>query len=325
MKSNEKRFFGKIMLFGEYSLMHGSAALTVPFTKHFAKLLFTRKAMSAPEVDSARKSNNQLQSFLDYLQDLQVLKSVGFSLDRMKEDLAAGLYLWSNIPIGYGLGSSGALVAAIYHRYAGSPCVEPSKTEELIELKNIFAKMEAFFHGSGSGLDPLTSYVNKPLIINGEQGMSVVTQKLKSHRQNGGFFLVDTRRPRNTKPLVNTFYEKCQDAGFLDKLKTEYIPLNNACINAVIENEGSVSELIKQLSGLQLKLFSEMIPHGFLQTWTNGLNSGNYALKLCGAGGGGYLLGFADDYGNLPYETPRQDIVLLNDLFELKPLVNSKN
>jgi len=315
MRANLDQFFGKIMLFGEYSLMQGSAALTVPFAKHYVKVLFPSNSMSASEADSARKSNNQLQPFLDYLQDLQVFKSADFYFDRMRADLASGLYLWSNIPIGYGLGSSGALVAAIYHRYAGSPYVEPSENEDLLELKNIFAKMEAFFHGSSSGLDPLTSYVNKPLIINGERSISVVSQNLKPYRQNGGFFLVDTRKPRNTKPLVNAFNEKCQDADFLDKLKTEYIPINNACINSVIENNGSLFGLIKQLSGFQLELFSEMIPHGFLQTWANGLSNGNYALKLCGAGGGGYLLGFTDDYGNLSNELPQQDLVLLNELF----------
>jgi len=314
MRANHDQFFGKVMLFGEYSLMHGSAALTVPFTKHYVRVLFPSNSMSASEFDSARKSNNQLQQFQEYLQDLQILKSVDFSFDRMKEELSAGLYLWSNIPIGYGLGSSGALVAATYHRYAGSACVEPSENEYLLELKNIFANMEAFFHGSSSGLDPLTSYVNKPL-ISGERSISVVTQKLKSSRQDGGFFLVDTRRTRNTKSLVNAFNEKCQDAGFLDKLKTEYIPLNNACINSLIGNNDSLFGLIKQLSGLQLELFSEMIPHGFLQTWVTGLSNGKYALKLCGAGGGGYLLGFADDYGSLPDELPQQDLVLLNELF----------
>ena len=321
MTGNHKQFFGKIMLFGEYSLMYGAAALTVPFTKYFAKFLLPSNPMSAQEIDFARKSNKQLQLFLQYLQDLQILEGAGFSFDRIREDLEAGLYLWSNIPNGYGLGSSGALVAAIYSRYAANPYAEPSKTEELLELKSAFAKMEAFFHGSSSGLDPLTSYVNKPLIINSEHNISLVTQNLKPYRKNGGFFLVDTHIPRNTKPLVIAFHEKCQDASFLDKLKTEYFTINNACINSVIENEGSISELMKQLSSLQLEIFEEMIPHGFLDAWAKGLSSGSYTLKLCGAGGGGFLLGFADDFDNISDEFPKQDLVLLSELFGPNPSI----
>ncbi len=316
MRANGDKFFGKVMLFGEYSLLCGSAALTVPITNYFARLKFPSCSMSVSEFDAARKFNNQLQLFLEYLQGLQALKNVDFNFDRMKDDLSAGLYLWSSIPIGYGLGSSGALVAAIYHRYACSHWIEPSKNEHLLALKSIFSNMEAFFHGSSSGLDPLTSYLNKPLMIKGDKSIGVVTHKLKPFSKIGGFFLVDTGKIRNTKFLVNAFHRKCQKSGFLGKLKYEYIPSNNACINSIIENEGAISELMKQLSSLQLELFSEMIPPEFLQAWTNGLAYGKFSLKLCGAGGGGYILGYTDDYGSLSEQLPIQDLVLLNELFD---------
>lgn len=303
------------MLFGEYSLMCGSAALTLPFSKNFVELQFPGNSLSSSDARFARYSNNQLKSFLEYLKGLHDLKGVGFSFYMMEVDLAAGLFLWSNIPKGYGLGSSGALVAAIYHRYARKSHVEPFEAERLTELKNIFAQMEAFFHGSSSGLDPLSSYVKKPLLINGQHGISVMAQKLPVGYQNGGFFLLDTLQQRNTKLLVGSFREKCQNARFLDRLKTEYIPLNNACINAVVENKTSLYELIKQLSGLQVELFGEMVPPAFQKTWASGLASGSYALKLCGAGGGGFLLGFADDYSNIHNDLREHAVVLLKDFF----------
>ena len=37
-----------------------------------------------------------------------------------------------------------------------------------------------------------------------------------------------------------------------------------------------------------------MIPSGFNDIWRKGLETGSYYLKLCGSGGGGYLIGFSD-------------------------------
>jgi mevalonate kinase len=43
---------------------------------------------------------------------------VTFDLAELKNDVETGMYFDSSIPQGYGVGSSGALVAAIYDRYA---------------------------------------------------------------------------------------------------------------------------------------------------------------------------------------------------------------
>jgi len=38
-----------------------------------------------------------------------------------------------------------------------------------------------------------------------------------------------------------------------------------------------------------------MIPKKFEEIWKKGLETNAYYLKLCGSGGGGFLLGFAED------------------------------
>jgi mevalonate kinase len=53
---------------------------------------------------------------------------------------------------------------------------------------------------------------------------------------------------------------------------------------------------IKQLSKVVLGNFKPMIPQQFHQLWQKGLDTGDYYLKLCGSGGGGYILGFTEDY-----------------------------
>ena len=38
-----------------------------------------------------------------------------------------------------------------------------------------------------------------------------------------------------------------------------------------------------------------MIPEQFHQIWQEGIDTNDYYLKLCGSGGGGYILGFTHD------------------------------
>ena len=56
------------------------------------------------------------------------------------------MYFDSSIPQGYGVGSSGALVAAIYDKYAHDKItvLENLTREKLLQLKSIFAQMESF-------------------------------------------------------------------------------------------------------------------------------------------------------------------------------------
>ena len=39
-----------------------------------------------------------------------------------------------------------------------------------------------------------------------------------------------------------------------------------------------------------------MIPSSFHQLWRKGIETNNYYFKLCGSGGGGFILGFTEDY-----------------------------
>lgn len=324
MMAAARTYPAKILLFGEYSLIHGSAALTLPLKSKYVQLLFPTASLSAGEMRTARNSNVQLRLFYTYLQKMYGEQCGHFAFDRMATDLDNGLYLWSNIPSGYGLGSSGALVAAIYDQYmreqpgaedqekAGVERMTPGKLDT---LKRTFADMEAFFHGESSGLDPLSSFVKEPLLLAPQQGISTAPKNILSPNTKGGFFLLDTKRHRNTKPLVSLFNEKCLDPAFINMLESAYIPLNDACINAVLQENDKLLEHLHRLSSLQLKHFKEMIPDEFSATWAHGLASGKYVLKLCGAGGGGFLLGYTEDYTHVSQEiaTPKERIIILND------------
>ena len=65
------------------------------------------------------------------------------------------MYFDSSIPQGYGVGSSGALVAAIYDQYALNKItvLENLTKDKLVQLKQSLQQWN-LFHGKSSGLDP---------------------------------------------------------------------------------------------------------------------------------------------------------------------------
>ena len=100
------------------------------------------------------------------------------------------MYFDSSIPQGYGVGSSGALVASIYDQYAADKItvLENLTRDKLLKLKQIFALMESFFHGKSSGLDPLNSYLSLPILINSKTPYRTCRHSFAKAREGGCFF-----------------------------------------------------------------------------------------------------------------------------------------
>ena len=69
------------------------------------------------------------------------------------------------------------------------------------------------------------------------------------------------------------------------------------CIEDFLQgNLKSLFKNIKSLSALVLQNFEPMIPNSFHKLWQKGIETNAYYLKLCGSGGGGFILGFTEDY-----------------------------
>jgi mevalonate kinase len=245
-----------------------------------------------------------LKSFAQYLRSLKKRNELfnSFDLDSFEFDVAQGLIFQSNIPQGFGLGSSGALCAAVFDRYGGAKenleiSADISLNRETMALrKSQFALLETHFHGASSGIDPLISYLNRPLLIKNKNEFNQVKLPASCNK-NGGLFLLNTGRPRRTEPLVNLFLEKRKTPEFEKFCQQNLIPVTDACISNFLEgNEEKHFDSFCQLSKLQFDHFSPMIPKLYQQTWQVGLATGEFALKLCGAGGGGYILGMTKDF-----------------------------
>jgi mevalonate kinase len=282
---SQKVFFGKLMLFGEYGVMLGSPALTVPL-----KMFKAKWAAAAAGSEKASQSNATLVGFLSYLKKQENLSGI-LALDVFETELENGLHFESTIPNAYGAGSSGALVAATYDRY----CAKPLR--ELLQLKSVLGLMESHFHGQSSGIDPLSCYLGKPLLIH-DQSAETIQDPLTADVPVA--FLIDTHNTGETSALVQTFKTKLLQYSFYKKLKNLFLPQTTACINALIAHEPAhFFESLAALSQFQLSQMPEMIPEAYRPLWQKGLDTGDFTLKLCGSGGGGFILGFGRDLASV--------------------------
>ncbi|HXH30197.1 MAG TPA: hypothetical protein VNJ01_05240 [Bacteriovoracaceae bacterium] len=283
----------KVLLLGEYTILNGSKALAFPYAKLCGKWSFENT-----DSENCLHSKESLRSFLRNQTGPEI------NIQKMQSELEKGLWFDSDIPQGYGLGSSGAVIAALYNRFG-------KNTSELVSDRAIMARLEDHFHGSSSGLDPLVSHIQKALLIHSFDEVEILSKPpdLK------GFFLLNTGKARQTGPLVSIYQEKLKDPEFKKGCADVLSKDVNFAIDALAQGETSnLFHHLWHISKFQWDFFPEMIPTQMRGLWTRGLESGDYVLKLCGAGGGGFLIGYSSKYD----WTQMQSIITTHELRDLK-------
>jgi mevalonate kinase len=279
MSKIKKTYKAKMLLFGEYSVINGSDALAMPTGLFSGTWDFNREEA---------KSQDILYDFHAYLCGLEFEKA-NYLQSSFKEDLDQGLVFNSSIPIGYGVGSSGAVCAAIFDQY-----YQKDSTIDRLTLKNILGRMENFFHGSSSGLDPLICYLDQAILI---QRGELEVLELPENNSAYHFFLLDTGIPRRTAPLVQLYLEKYQsDKEFQKLIEEKLSAFNNLAIRQYLDGEyEALFHTFHEISDFQRVYFKEMIPENCRGVWQQGLDTDLFKIKLCGAGGGGFLMGMTND------------------------------
>ena len=250
--------------------MYGSDALAIPSKEFFGEWL---------------SSGHRDDSLVQMIEWLIRNPSIDYlDMDRMSFDIDAGLIFSSNIPQGYGLGSSGTLTAGIYDRYA----TEPASTIAMLRAR--LADMEAYFHGSSSGLDPLVSLLDQPVHVT-DAGPQPIENTFD--HVNDLFFLLDSGISRTTSEYVRRFKAMMKKSDFENFVLHEWKPRVKSCIDAHLK--GDIPELKAHIAQISRGIWEEMrlfIPESHLGLWERSLDDESFSLKLCGAGGGGMTLGF---------------------------------
>ena len=198
------------------------------------------------------------------------------------------MFLDSCIPSGYGVGSSGALTAAVYDRF------KKDEIEDLIVLKKFLGDMENCFHGSSSGLDPLQCYLGKPFVLTEDKQIKILDKDFVP--KNIHIFLIDSKIKSETKTLVNYFKEQRENERYLKAFNGLYYPFVGRCIDSLVS--GDIDKFFDDLAHLsyyQTVMMRPMITDNMLPLFSLKRKDVHFQIKICGSGGGGFFLGFADD------------------------------
>ncbi|MDP3643421.1 MAG: mevalonate kinase [Bacteroidota bacterium] len=292
-------FNSKLLLFGEYGLMYDAMALSVPFPRFSGFLDFD------PD-HSHLESTAEIRKFYEYLKSGNSIQKLHFSFDleSLKNDLDSGLFFNSTIPQQYGVGSSGALVAALFNKFAVVPNPENEPSHEI--LKADFAVLESFFHGRSSGLDPLISYLNRPILIDSEK--QIVPLEFDLNQTGIAVALIDTQTTGETGPLVQHFFDRFKVPEFEMAFERQFIPANNGCIKSLLNGNRQYFFLyLEQLIYFQVQYFRRMIPENFHIVISEALVEKVF-IKLLGSGGGGFLIAFAETADRLKKWTEKEGI-----------------
>jgi len=264
-------FPAKLLVSGEFTVIRGGDALAIPFPK-FAGIW-----------ERGAEPDTSLLPLVQYLQKIDYIDS-----GRLHDDILEGWQFRSTIPPGYGLGSSGALSAALVYHYGREI------SEDTGILQKQLAGVEDYFHGTSSGFDPLVSYKGQGIAWIGKS-LVRVPDPLSSGPLMSFLYVIDSGMARGHIHAISWYLEQLKQPVFLPVVE-ELNDLNHRLVQAWFEQDLQAAEdLFFQVSGLQWKWFQPLITAGVAGIWQKGLESGKYAVKLCGKGGGGYYLLWSKD------------------------------
>ena len=267
--NKSRKYYSKVLLFGEYTTILGSKALAIPYDQFSGEWYYTKGNEGQKDL---------LTAFLNYAITLDQLS---IKKEAFLADLENGLYFRSNIPIGYGLGSSGAFTAAFFDQY-----VINSDGYDTKALKEVLATLESYFHGKSSGTDPLVSLLNMPIIIHQDKSVELLFSDydLSWHQ----FELINSNQARSTEPWVKRFLKQREEDEIFKNKTAVLSELNDQVIEASLnKDEDQFKQCLKAISHIQLHHMSEWIPDHIKDVWSTDQNA---VMKLCGAGGGGFFL-----------------------------------
>lgn len=293
----------KILLFGEYAVLRKGMALVMPCDRYTGYFDFydSSKQEKGDDANFALQSNEYLKRFsafvAEHMSDEFVLEVV-----QLEEELKNGLFFKSTIPQGYGLGSSGAIVAAIVLRYLKKAKgvkdeLKALTFQKLNALKRHLGELEGYFHGVSSGIDPLSIILNEPILYKGPEDIETITLPEQSLLKKNVIFLLNTNHSHSTTKMMDRFNRLLESSEFTQRFDNYVQKNNNEAIHQFLANDTEkLYESIRAISSFQFTEMKFFFSKPLRKEMKKGLDSGDYYLKLCGAGGGGFILGFTQNW-----------------------------
>jgi mevalonate kinase len=153
--------------------------------------------------------------------------------------------------------------------------------------------------------------LNKAILINEDKSFTNIDFDI----QNSGIsvFLVDSGIERKTKGFVQEFMQKLEDENYKKSFDQDYMFFTKKAIDSLVNNEKQKTlDSVEKISEYQLSNFIKLIPENIKDSFEYGLETKDFILKFCGAGGGGYFLGFTKNFSSAESFFKAKQIPILN-------------
>lgn len=262
----------KWVLTGEHAVLRGATAVAFPHPDFSLRLVFAPESEGAFEVvpETAR---SVILDLLHLVQDEQNARGREFQIP------SGRLSLSSNIPSGAGLGSSAALCVAVA-RWLSEPLGIPEAG-----LLEFATHLEHRFHGKSSGMDIAVCAVGRPISFVRGRGPTLLGADWNPH-----FTFHDTELRASTSECIRRV-ERLRDDDPVSAIRADEL-MAKASRQAL---EG-LARCDRQLvadgmrSAHEAFLIWSLVPGAVQRQIEELYRRGALAVKLTGAGGGGFLV-----------------------------------
>jgi mevalonate kinase len=321
MKTITTSIPGKIILSGEHAVVYGCPAIALAINRYVeVEAAFDEKPELIVDIANFNEQiafpNHNLATVLaeirqrykefqagersirEVLDDpYQLIHFVFAQLHERAPQLAdLGIYLKinSHIPIGSGLGSSAAIILAIYDALV--PLLNITITES--ELFTLALEAENLQHGYSSGLDLRICHYGGALIYENNKVTRLTIPDFT-------FYLVDTGHPESTTgecvSAVKSYFEN-------DEIKQQFSNVTHKMIDAL--KQANISELIDSVRINSRLLENIGVVPTRVRHFIHAIEAAGGAAKICGAGS---IVG--DNAGMLLVITERNDPQTICDYY----------
>ena len=298
---------GKIILFGEHSVVYGQPAIvtainlrtkctvTESLQNELQLSISSKYSLITPSTGLKREytMNKEQSAFIaqDSNYEQQVNPAFYFITEKVlslsSSQKCPHIHIDSEIPPGIGLGSSAASAVASLASLSTFMGLKLS----MEELNELAFEAEKIIHGRPSGVDNTISTYGGIHFYKEKKFSQLNIPKISSY-----VVIVNSGIPRSTK----TYVEKVAKSMEEDTKKYQSILEEIGNVTTIAKAslmEGNIQKLGNLMTQNHLLLEKLGVSHPILTNLSNSLiQLGSLGSKLTGAGGGGCVIGLFDDY-----------------------------
>ena len=276
---------GKWILTGEHAVIRGNGALVFPINE---KKLTLSYHQSTSELSANYEGPSGAETHLLFW---SVLEQGMQLLDRSLNSLNGHFNLYSNIPIGVGMGASAALCVVMARWFAAQDMLPD------IEINHFARELENLFHGQSSGLDIAGVAATTGMYF--RQG---VCAPIKQDWQPQ-WFLSSCGQIGVTSHCINqvqTLWEqKPEQAAVIDQQMSDCVLKARTALE---KHTPDSQAILAQAINAAADCFQQwgLVSESLQQHMQNLRDAGAIAVKPTGSGGGGYVVSLWDAEKNSP-------------------------